>query len=328
MYFIDEAKIYLQAGSGGNGTVSFRREKFLEFGGPDGGNGGKGGDIKIRTRTNISTLLDFRYRQHFKASNGKSGGGKRCTGQSADDIILNVPAGTQVYNADRTVLLADMTSDCHEFIIAYGGRGGVGNSSFKNSINQTPKFATPGQPGEELEIWLELKLISDVGLVGLPNAGKSTFLSVVSAAKPKIGDYPFTTLKPQLGVVRVPGSVKNLVIADIPGLIEGAHLGHGLGDRFLRHIERCKILLHLIDATNVNIVETYKIIRNELGSYRGTILEKHEVILLTKTDLLPPSKVLQKIKILSKLSDKPVFAISAISQPDVSAILHTLVSLL
>ena len=248
MHFIDEVKIYLKAGDGGNGIVAFRREKFIEYGGPDGGTGGKGGNIILRVTKDLNTLIDFRYKQHFKAERGRNGGGSNCTGHGGEDMIVRVPVGTQILAEDRETVLADLIEDGQEVVIAKGGGGGLGNAVFKSSTNQAPEKATPGVLGDELWVWLQLKLLSDVGLLGLPNAGKSTFLAAVSSAKPKIADYPFTTLKPQLGVAYI--ADEEIVIADIPGLIEGASQGHGLGDRFLRHIERCRALLHLIDIAS------------------------------------------------------------------------------
>lgn len=285
MHFIDEVKIYLKAGNGGDGIVAFRREKFIEFGGPDGGNGGKGGDIILRTTKDLNTLIDFRYKQHFKAERGYNGAGANCTGSAGHDIILSVPIGTQVLAEDKVTVLADLIKDGQEVIIAKGGKGGLGNAVFKSSTNQAPRKATPGQLGDELWVWLQLKLLSDIGLLGLPNAGKSTFLATVSAAKPKIADYPFTTLKPQLGVAYI--ADEELVIADIPGIIEGASQGHGLGDRFLRHLERSRVLLHLIDITSADIVQSYHTTHRELELYKDSLAQRSELIVLTKKDLLP-----------------------------------------
>ena len=318
MQFIDEAKIYLKAGDGGAGCVSFRREKFIEFGGPDGGDGGKGGDITFIATKDINTLIDFRYKQHFKAQNGLHGMGKQRFGKYGDDIVLYVPLGTQIFAEDGETLLIDLSNDGESIVIAKGGDGGQGNVRFKSSVNQAPRRATPGFPGDELWVWLKLKLLSDVGLVGLPNAGKSTFLSVTTAAKPKIADYPFTTLKPQLGVVSV--NDEEFVIADLPGLIEGASQGLGLGDRFLKHIERCKVLLHLIDSSSEDVVHSYDIIRHELLDYKEYLDDKVEIIALTKTDLI----LEEKIAALSKHTGKKIFSCCAVMQDGVKQILEYL----
>jgi len=308
MQFIDESKIYLRSGNGGNGAVSFRREKFIERGGPDGGDGGRGGSVIFVSNPHINTLLHFRYKQHFKAQNGEHGKGRNQTGKSAGNLFLEVPVGTQIFSECGN-LLHDFTEENEEFIILKGGGGGLGNSHFKSSVNQAPRRRTDGEKGEELWVRLKLKLISDAGLVGLPNAGKSTFLSRASAAKPKIAAYPFTTLKPSLGVVYIDD--EEFVLADIPGLIEGAHNGTGLGDRFLKHIERCKILIHLIDATSENIEEDYKTIRQELESYSDLLSHKKEIICLNKCDALDPASIQNKTKEISAISDNQVFAISA-----------------
>ena len=282
MQFIDEAKIYIRSGNGGNGCVAFRREKFIQFGGPDGGNGGRGGDVLLRCTSGINTLIDFRYQQHFKAKHGENGKGQNRNGMSGETVVIAIPQGTQIFAEDGETLVHDFKVIGDEFIIAKGGNGGFGNAYFKSSVNQSPRNANAGLEGQELWVWLKLKLLSDAGLVGLPNAGKSTFLSRVTAAKPKIADYPFTTLKPQLGVVRSEES--EFVLADIPGLIEGAHLGVGLGCRFLKHIERCRIILHLVDINSENFIEDYNIIRNELKEYG--LEEKEEIIALNKIDAL------------------------------------------
>lgn len=323
MHFIDEAKIYLKAGDGGSGCTSFRREKFIEFGGPDGGNGGRGGSIIFRANANLNTLIDFRYAQHFRAQRGKDGAGACCTGGSGSDMYINVPVGTQIFAEDGCVLLADFTKDGEEIIIAKGGDGGRGNINFKTSTNRAPRRSTKGWIGDELWVWLKLKLISDVGLLGLPNAGKSTFLSIVSDARPKIANYPFTTLRPQLGMVRIWD--KELVIADLPGLIEGAHEGHGLGDRFLKHLERCSMLLHIIDVRTPNIVEAYRTIRHELMSYGKIVFgAKNEVITLSKCDLVTPVEVQSKKRILEKVVGQEVFTHSGTTQEGVNMILHKL----
>src|SRR5437667_7261890 len=284
MKFLDEAKVYIRSGDGGNGCVAFRREKFIEFGGPNGGDGGKGGDVILQTVDGLNTLIDYRYQQHFKAKNGGGGMGKDRHGANGDDIVLKVPAGTQVYEEDGETLLADLTDVGQRAGVARGGNGGFGNAHFKSSTNRAPRHANPGQPGEELTIRLRLKLIADAGIVGLPNAGKSTFLAAVSAAKPKIADYPFTTLNPQLGVARIDG--REFVLADIPGLIAGAHEGAGLRDRFLGHIERCRVLLHLVDGTGAHAGEAYKTVRAELDAYDAGLGQKSEVVALTKADAL------------------------------------------
>jgi GTP-binding protein len=288
MKFLDEAKVYVRSGDGGNGCVSFRREKFIEFGGPNGGDGGKGGDVIAVAVDGLNTLIDYRYRQHFKARNGGGGMGKDRHGANGDDVVLNVPAGTQIYDEDGETLLADLTQVGERAVLARGGNGGFGNARFKTSTNRAPRHANPGQPGEELTIRLRLKLIADAGIIGLPNAGKSTFLAAVSAAKPKIADYPFTTLHPQLGVVEIDG--RELVLADIPGLIEGAHQGAGLGDRFLGHVERCRVLLHLVDGTAQDAGKAYKTVRAELEAYGHGLRDKPQVVALNKSDALTPEQ--------------------------------------
>lgn len=320
MKFLDEAKIYLKAGNGGDGACSFRREKFIEFGGPNGGNGGKGADIVFEAVPNLNTLIDFRYQQHFKADRGQNGGSRSCTGASADDMVIKVPVGTQIVADDGVSVLADLTEAGQTFIAARGGMGGRGNESYKSSTNQAPRQADKGEPGEELWVWLRLKIIADVGLLGLPNAGKSTFLSVVSRARPKIADYPFTTLYPHLGVAKVDG--KEVLIADIPGLIEGASDGAGLGTRFLKHVERCKVLIHLVDGTAEDIVAPYKTIRNELKKYSPTLAQKPEVVGLNKIDALTADEVETKIKQLKKASKKSVFAVSGISKQGLTEMLR------
>lgn len=303
MHFLDEAKIYLRSGDGGNGCVSFRREKFVAEGGPNGGDGGRGGSIIFRANSHLNTLVNFRYKQHFKAKAGESGKGQNCNGKSGDDLILEVPVGTQIFSDDANHLLFDFTEDESEFKILPGGKGGLGNSHFKSSITQAPTRSIPGAPGEEMWVWLKLKLISDIGIIGLPNAGKSTFLSVISNAKPKIADYPFTTLVPNLGVAKI--NDDEIVLADIPGLIEGAHLGLGLGHRFLKHIERCASLLHLIDASSDDVVENYLAVRNELEEYSEILKNKKEVICLNKIDLLTGEELEEKIRDLySVIIDK------------------------
>ena len=283
MKFLDQAKIYVASGKGGKGCVSFRREKYIEYGGPNGGDGGKGGDVVFATDQNLNTLIDFRYQQHFKAIKGQDGMGKNKTGASGDDIIIKVPPGTEIHNEDKSVLLAELLENNQKYIFLKGGRGGLGNSHFKSSTNQAPRQFTNGESLEDQWVWLSLKLFADVGIIGLPNAGKSTFLSKISNAQPKVADYPFTTLHPVLGVIKK--FDKEIVIADIPGLIEGAHEGKGLGDKFLAHIERCKILLHLVDSSDPKWKENYFIIRKELKKYGQNLDHKEEVVALSKEDL-------------------------------------------
>jgi GTPase len=284
MKFLDQAKIYIRSGDGGAGCVSFRREKFIEFGGPDGGDGARGGDVHAECVEGLNTLIDYRYQQHFKARKGQHGMGKNRAGARGEDMILKVPAGTQIWSEDEETLIADLTEVGQKVLLAKGGNGGFGNAYFTTSTNQAPRRANPGQEGQEAWIWLKLKLIADAGLVGLPNAGKSTFLSVVTAAKPKIADYPFTTLYPGLGVVRT--DAREFVLADIPGLIEGASEGAGLGDRFLSHVERCRVLLHLVDGGCEHAGKAYKTVRTELDAYGGALTEKPEIVALSRTDVL------------------------------------------
>jgi GTP-binding protein len=295
--FLDRAKIYLKAGNGGDGAISFRREKFIEYGGPNGGDGGKGGDIIIRGASNLNTLIDYRYQQHFKASRGENGSGSNRYGASGNDLVLTVPIGTEILDETGELVLFDIINEGQSVIIAKGGIGGRGNNKFKSSVNQAPRIADKGEIGEELWIWLQLKLIADVGLIGLPNAGKSTFLSIVTNAKPKIADYPFTTLIPQLGVVHTGN--EEFVMADIPGLIEGAHLGKGLGDKFLAHIERCGVFVHLIDITQNDPIAAYHAIKRELSLYQIEMEKKPEIIVLNKIDLIE-EKESQKIKKIFK----------------------------
>jgi GTP-binding protein len=306
--------------------VSFRREKFIEFGGPNGGDGGKGGDVIVEAVDGLNTLIDYRYQQHFKAKNGRPGMGKDRHGASGDDVVLRVPAGTQIYDEDGETLLVDLTDVGQRAVIARGGNGGFGNAHFKSSTNRAPRHANPGQPGEELTIRLRLKLIADAGIVGLPNAGKSTFLATVSAAKPKIADYPFTTLHPQLGVVEIDG--REFVLADIPGLIEGAHEGAGLGDRFLGHVERCRVLLHLVDGTTEHAGEVYKTIRAELGAYGEGLSEKPEVVALNKADALAPEQLKQQSARLKRAAGKTPLVVSAITGAGVPAVLRALLRII
>ena len=311
MQFLDQAKVYVRSGDGGNGAVSFQREKFIEFGGPDGGDGGKGGDVVVECVANLNTLLDYRYKQHFKAKRGGHGMGKNRTGAGGADVVLHVPPGTQIFDGDEETPIADLTRPGDRVVLARGGNGGFGNARFKSATNQAPRRANPGQPGVELTIWLRLKLIADAGLIGLPNAGKSTFLAAVSAAKPKIADYPFTTLHPNLGVVRV--DTTDFVLADIPGLIEGAHEGAGIGDRFLGHVERCSVLLHLVDATLANPAEAYEIVRGELEAYGAGLEEKPEIVALSKIDAVPAPELKRKAKALAKLTPAKPLLLSAVS---------------
>jgi GTP-binding protein len=311
MQFLDQAKVYVRAGDGGNGSVSFRREKFVEFGGPDGGDGGRGGDVIVECVANLNTLLDYRYRQHFKGKKGGHGMGQNRTGAKGADAVLPVPPGTQILEGDGETLIADLTKPGDRVVLARGGNGGFGNARFKSSTNQAPRHANPGQKNEELIIWLRLKLIADAGLVGLPNAGKSTFLAAVSAAKPKIADYPFTTLHPNLGVVRVDST--DFVLADIPGLIEGAHEGAGLGDRFLGHVERCAVLLHLVDATLDDPAEAYAIIRGEVEAYGAGLEAKPEVVALSKVDAVPADELKKKAKALAKVAGVKPLLLSGVT---------------
>jgi GTPase len=322
MKFLDEAKVYVRSGDGGNGCVSFRREKFIEFGGPNGGDGGKGGDVIVQAVGGLNTLIDYRYQQHFKAKNGRGGMGKDRHGASGDDIVLAVPAGTQIYAEDGETLLADLTDVGQRVVLARGGNGGFGNAHFKSSTNRAPRHANPGQPGEELTIRLRLKLIADAGIVGLPNAGKSTFLAAVSAAKPKIADYPFTTLHPQLGVVESDG--REFVLADIPGLIEGAHEGSGLGDRFLGHIERCRVLLHLVDGTTEHAGKAYKTVRAELDAYGHGLAEKPEIVALNKADALTADELREQTARLKRAARKTPLVVSAATGAGVPEVVRAL----
>ena len=320
MQFIDEAKIYVRSGAGGNGCVSFRREANVPRGGPDGGDGGRGGSVIARCVSGLNTLIDYRYQQHFKAKRGEGGAGRCRSGKSAEDLYLDIPCGTQIFDESGTLLLADLTEGDQTFQLCKGGKGGLGNTHFKSSINQAPRHATTGESAEEMWVWLRLKLLSDAGLVGMPNAGKSTFLSIVSRAKPKIADYPFTTLKPQLGVVYIDN--KEFVLADIPGLIEGAHEGVGLGIQFLKHIERCGIMLHLVDATSDDVVGNYQIVRNELQSYSDRLAEKKEIVVLTKADAVSEEELAQKQALLHDYGIKQIVTISAVTGHGVQELLR------
>ena len=322
MKFLDQAKITVKAGDGGNGCCSFRREKFIEYGGPNGGDGGNGGSVFLQAVNGLNTLIDYRFVQHHKAQRGENGKGSNKTGASGNDLILKVPVGTQIYAEDKKTLLYDLIKEGESIRIAKGGKGGLGNTRFKSSTNQAPRKTTNGTLGEEFEIWLELKIIADVGLVGFPNSGKSSFLSYTTRAKPKIADYPFTTLNPNLGVLRIDDT--EIVVADIPGLIEGAHKGVGLGDKFLKHIERCKSILHLIDVNEDNLYERYSIIRNELENYSGELVEKKEIVALNKCDLLDENELKEKIKEFKKSYKKDFFQISILNKSNINELLREL----
>ena len=325
MKFLDEAKVYVRSGNGGGGAVSFRREKFIEFGGPDGGDGGRGGDVVIECVSGLNTLIDYRYQQHFKAGTGVHGMGKNRAGGRGADAVLKVPVGTEILEEDGETVLADMTEVGQRIVLLEGGNGGFGNAHFKSSTNRAPRRANPGLEGIERTIRLRLKLIADAGLVGLPNAGKSTFLASVTAAKPKVADYPFTTLHPQLGIVRTDN--RELVLADIPGLIEGAHEGAGLGDRFLGHVERCNALLHLVDATQEDVATAYKTVRNEIEAYGGGLAEKEEIVALSKIDALTPKKIESQMRKLQKVTKKKPLALSAHSKKGVPEALRAIFKL-
>lgn len=323
MKFLDQAKIHIKSGNGGNGCVSFRREKYIEFGGPNGGDGGRGGDVVVVAVDNLNTLIDFRYQQHFKAKNGRPGMGRDMTGADGQDAVIKVPVGTQILEDDRETLIADMTEPGQRIVLAEGGRGGRGNTHYKSSTNRAPRRADPGQPGDEFPVWLRLKLFADAGLIGLPNAGKSTFLSTVSRAHPKIADYPFTTLHPNLGVVRTDD--QEFVLADIPGLIEGAHEGAGLGDRFLGHIERCGALVHLVDGTQDDVAAAYRVVRGELEAYDAGLPKKQEILCLNKCDALSPDEIDARQAELEEAAGGKVMVISGVSRQGIDAVLHRLV---
>ena len=323
MKFLDQAKIYLRSGDGGDGVVAFRREKFIEFGGPDGGNGGRGGAVVFAAVAHLNTLLDFRYTQHFRARKGGNGSGSDRTGAGSPPVLIRVPIGTQILDETREVLLADLDQPGKQVLLCRGGDGGFGNASFKTSTNRAPRRADKGWPGEERWVWLRLKLIADAGLIGLPNAGKSTFLSVASAARPKIADYPFTTLHPQLGVVRLSDS-EEFVLADIPGLIEGAHEGAGLGDRFLGHVERCAVLLHLVDGAAGNVVEAWRTVREELVAYGGGLADKPEVVAINKTDAMTPQQLGTRRRALERATGGSVLTLSAATHGHVAETLRVL----
>ena len=322
MKFLDLVKVYIRSGSGGAGSVSFRREKNIEYGGPDGGNGGHGGSVWVEAIDGLNTLIDFRYQQHFFAENGKSGMGKQRSGSHGSDKVLQVPVGTEILDEDQETLLADLTKVGDRVLMAQGGNGGFGNLHFKSSTNQAPRKANPGQEGLERTIWLRLKLIADVGLLGMPNAGKSTFLSATSNARPKIADYPFTTLYPNLGVVGIDTS--EFVMADIPGLIKGANMGHGLGDLFLGHVERCSVLVHLIDVTDENFINNYKIIIDEVNQYDDTLSQKTRITVLNKVDALTKEERALYKNQLATIIDEPIFMISAVSGEGIQKLLRAI----
>ena len=323
MKFLDQVKIYIKAGNGGDGSPSFRREKFIEFGGPDGGDGGKGGSVVLRSEQNLNTLIDYRYQQHHKAQRGENGSGQNCTGKAGKDLILKVPLGTQIFEEDNKTLIYDFVKIGEEFVAANGGKGGLGNTRFKSSTNIAPRKYTKGTVGEEFVIWLQLKTIADIGIIGLPNAGKSSLLAAVTNANPKIANYQFTTLNPNLGVATYDN--KEITLADIPGLIKGAHEGTGLGTQFLKHIERCKSLLHLIDITNENLIESYNQVKKELQNYSSELIKKKELIVLNKIDLLEEDVVKKKIKDFSKNKKCEILTLSTLEKNSVSKIKSKLV---
>ena len=323
MKFLDQAKIYIKAGNGGSGSASFRREKFVEYGGPDGGDGGDGGSIIVQSDRNLNTLIDFRYAQHFKAQHGKPGSKRNKTGANGEDLILKVPLGTQVYEEDNNTLIYDFTKNKEKYLVASGGKGGLGNVRFKSSTNRAPRKKTNGKLGEEFWIWLQLKVIADIGIIGRPNAGKSSLLAALTRAKPKIANYPFTTINPNLGVSYYGG--KEITLADIPGLVEGAHKGVGLGDKFLRHIERCKILLHLIDLSEDDLLNSYKKIKSELSNYDKDLIKKKEIIFFNKSDLLDENKIYEKLKEFKKKIKTRYEIVSVYSNNDIQKIKKLLI---
>ena len=324
MKFLDQSKVFIKAGDGGSGSVSCRREKYIEFGGPDGGDGGRGGSIIFAADKNLNTLIDFRYQQHFKAEKGQDGKGKKKTGKSGKDLILKVPVGTQIFEEDNNTLIEDLTKSEQKVTIANGGKGGLGNVRFKSSTNRAPRKKTGGDKGESFWIWLQLKVIADIGIVGMPNCGKSSLLSVLTSAKPKIANYPFTTINPNLGVTSY--NNKEVTLADIPGLIEGAHEGIGLGDKFLRHIERCKNILHLIDITHDNLLENYSKVRKELFKYSNKLTKKREIIVFNKIDMVSDEEINKKIDIFSKKIRKKIYKISALKHKGLTTIKRMLIS--
>ena len=323
MKFLDQAKIYIKAGNGGSGSASFRREKFVEYGGPDGGDGGDGGSIIVQSDRNLNTLIDFRYAQHFKAQHGKPGSKRNKTGANGEDLILKVPLGTQVYEEDNNTLIYDFTKNKEKYLVASGGKGGLGNVRFKSSTNRAPRKKTNGKLGEEFWIWLQLKVIADIGIIGKPNAGKSSLLAALTRAKPKIANYPFTTINPNLGVSYYGG--KEITLADIPGLVEGAHKGVGLGDKFLRHIERCKILLHLIDLSEDDLLNSYKKIKSELSNYDKDLIKKKEIIFFNKSDLLDVSEINDKLKEFKKKIKTEYEVVSVYSSKDIQKVKKLLI---
>ena len=323
MKFLDQAKIYIKAGNGGSGSASFRREKFIEYGGPDGGDGGDGGSIIVESDRNLNTLIDFRYAQHFKAHHGNAGSKRNKTGANGKDLVLKVPVGTQIYEEDNNTLIYDFTKNKEKYLVASGGKGGLGNVRFKSSTNRAPKKKTNGKIGEEFWIWLQLKVIADVGIIGKPNAGKSSLLAALTRAKPKIANYPFTTINPNLGVTYYDG--KEVTLADIPGLVEGAHKGVGLGDKFLRHIERCKVLLHLIDISEDDLLNVYKKIKFELSTYDKNLTKKKEIIFFNKSDLLDKIEITEKLKEFKKKVKAKYEVISVYSNKDIQKIKKLLI---
>ena len=323
MKFLDQAKIYIKAGNGGSGSASFRREKFVEYGGPDGGDGGDGGSIIVQSDRNLNTLIDFRYAQHFKAQHGKPGSKRNKTGGNGEDLILKVPLGTQLFEEDNNTLIYDFTKNNEKYLVASGGKGGLGNVRFKSSTNRAPRKKTNGKLGEEFWVWLQLKVIADIGIIGKPNAGKSSLLAALTRAKPKIANYPFTTINPNLGVSYCGG--KEVTLADIPGLVEGAHKGIGLGDKFLRHIERCKILLHLIDLSEDNLFNSYKKIKVELSNYDKNLIKKKEIIFFNKSDLIEEKELNEKLKEFKKKVKTKYEIISVYSSKDIKKIRKLLV---
>ena len=324
MKFLDQVKIYVKAGDGGDGSPSFRREKFIEFGGPDGGDGGKGGSVIFKAERNLNTLIDFRYQQHHKAKRGDNGSGQNRTGKSGDDLILNVPLGTQVFEEDNKTLIYDFDKVGDEFVVAKGGKGGLGNTKFKSSTNRAPRKFTKGTSGEEFTIYLQLKTIADIGIIGLPNAGKSSLLAAITNANPKIANYQFTTLNPNLGVASYDN--KEITLADIPGLIEGAHKGTGLGIQFLKHVERCKSLLHMIDITNEDIKKSYKQVKTELKNYSSKLSKKKEIIVLNKIDLISKNKLKQIVDNFSKDTKSEIMTVSTLKKNSISKVKAKLIS--
>ena len=318
MKFLDQVKIFVKAGDGGSGSPSFRREKFIEFGGPDGGDGGKGGSVTLKGERNLNTLIDYRYQQHFKAEKGANGSGKKKTGKSGETLYLKVPIGTQVFEEDNKTLIFDFKNENEEFVVANGGKGGFGNTRFKSSTNRAPKKFTNGEVGEEFWIWLQLKTIADIGIIGLPNAGKSSLLASLTSATPKIANYKFTTLNPNLGVAIYDD--REIILADIPGLIEGAHRGAGLGIKFLKHIERCKALLHLIDVSESDVIDSYLKVRNEMKKYSPELLKKEEIVVFNKTDLIDKDEISEKMRSFKKSIKKSVLTTSTLDKISISDI--------